>query len=87
MNECYKCKHKGTVAGSCHSSCEHPKIGDHKFIHALAIMKLGATFVGEKDNGGFIVMGEAHGVTSGWFNWPIDFDPVWLTRCDGCEQA
>jgi hypothetical protein len=25
----------------------------------------------------------AHGVRSGWFAWPLNFDPVWLTACDG----
>ena len=25
---CYKCEHRGTVPGSCHSSCSHPKRSD-----------------------------------------------------------
>lgn len=28
----------------------------------------------------------SHGVRKGWFNWPWNFDPVWLTNCDGFES-
>jgi len=23
------------------------------------------------------------GVNGGWFYWPINFDPIWLKRCEG----
>lgn len=26
-----------------------------------------------------------HGIRSGWFLWPFDFDPVWLVSCDGFQ--
>lgn len=29
------------------------------------------------------VTADAHGVRSGWFMWPLNFDPVWLESCDG----
>jgi len=29
------------------------------------------------------VSGVPHGVRSGWFMWPFNFDPVWLVSCDG----
>lgn len=29
------------------------------------------------------VEANAHGVRMGWFIWPFNFDPVWLTKCDG----
>lgn len=28
------------------------------------------------------VVGAAHGIKSGWFMWPFNFDPVWLESCD-----
>jgi len=87
MNECYKCKYRGTVAGSCHSSCDHPDLKeDKKWLHILVVLKLGATSVGEKPNN-WLVIGNSHGIKSGWFNWPVDFDPVWVERCDGYEQV
>ena len=29
------------------------------------------------------VKGNEHGIKSGWFYWPFNFDPVWLVSCDG----
>jgi hypothetical protein len=29
------------------------------------------------------VVGDPYGIKSGWFNWPWNFDPVWLKSCDG----
>ena len=29
------------------------------------------------------VSADSHGVISGWFSWPLNFDPVWLVSCDG----
>lgn len=35
------------------------------------------------NNHGANISGELYGMQQGWFNWPINFDPVWLTACDG----
>ena len=29
------------------------------------------------------VTGNPHGIRSGWFLWPLNFDPTWLESCDG----
>lgn len=29
------------------------------------------------------VDGNKHGIKNGWFNWPFNFDPIWLISCDG----
>jgi hypothetical protein len=29
------------------------------------------------------IRGNPHGIRKGWFNWPWNFDPVWLDNCDG----
>jgi hypothetical protein len=29
------------------------------------------------------VTGNEHGINSGWFRWPVNFDPTWLISCDG----
>jgi len=34
---------------------------------------------------GLNVKGNPQGVRNGWFNWPWNFDPVWLESCDGWE--
>ncbi len=32
------------------------------------------------------VKGNSHGIRSGWFSHPHNFDPVWLESCNGFEQ-
>lgn len=27
------------------------------------------------------------GIKKGWFNFPFNFDPVWLDNCDGFEKV
>ena len=29
----------------------------------------------------------SHGFNSGWFYWPSNFDPAWLTNCDGYTKV
>ena len=29
------------------------------------------------------VEGHPHGIRSGWFRWPLNFDPTWLVSCNG----
>jgi len=32
------------------------------------------------------VKGNEHGIRSGWFHHPLNFDPVWLKECNGFKQ-
>lgn len=32
------------------------------------------------------VVGHEHGKKNGWFYWPSNFDPTWLTTCDGFKR-
>lgn len=32
------------------------------------------------------IKANAHGIMSGWFNWPWNFDPVWLENCNGFTE-
>jgi len=32
------------------------------------------------------VKGDPYGIKSGWFFWPLNFDPTWLEECDGFEE-
>jgi len=56
---CYKCAHKRSVPGDCHSACANTAAS---------------------------VTGDPHGIRSGWFFWPLNFDPVWLTSCNGFSE-
>ena len=81
--DCYKCKHRGTIPGDAHSQCKHPKvkIGDNPF-EALVDMIRGKTKEAAKE---LEIKGHLHGIISGWFLWPANFDPVWLENCNGFE--
>lgn len=72
---CYECKYRGSVPGSCHSSCNYPGT-DTGILSFFASCNFALM---DKLN----IKAEPHGVKSGWFMWPVDFDPVWLRNCDG----
>ncbi len=75
--DCYKCQHRGTVPGDCHSRCTYPGTSSDMFDMLMPenlVLK-------EKLN----IKGDVHGIRSGWFMWPVNFDPVWLENCDGFE--
>jgi len=87
---CYECKHRGGVPGSCHSSCHHPAF---KAVHDDPLMGIMAIFgsVGraaplQVTSDTCKVVGNEHGRRRGWFNHPMDFDPVWLVSCTGFEK-
>lgn len=76
---CYTCQHRGGVAGSCHSSCKHPAINKHLKLLVAKWPSLTAT--DKQNNSAPLIKANQHGIDSGWFFWPINFDPVWLEHC------
>ena len=88
--ECYKCKHRGTIPGDAHSCCNHPEArkatgGDVDVFSGIVAMfsnPKGIIEAALKLN----IQANPHGICSGWFNWPANFDPVWLENCDGFEE-
>lgn len=85
---CYECKHREQLTYTAHSACKHPAFeGGVAPILAL-IATLHASRRGgpiEAPNGGITVKGNQHGIDSGWFMHPLNFDPVWLEECSGFE--
>jgi len=75
MPDCYKCTYRGTVPGDCHSCCKYP--GTDTSI--VAMFDESNKLIGKKLN----IKAQAHGIRMGWFIWPANFDPCWLTNCDG----
>ena len=88
--DCYKCMHRGPVPGSCHSSCRHPRtkklMENCNLSLAVALRKRTKMppIIGIVK--GITVKGDPGGIANGWFNWPWDFDPVWLLECDGFKE-
>jgi len=90
MNEkpnCYKCQYRGDLPGDAHSCCHHPAngpINDDPFLSILAIFGSVGRGPGVNVSGeGLHVRGNPHGIRHSWFNFPLNFDPVWLEECDG----
>jgi len=99
---CYRCKYRGTVPGSAHSKCNHPMckaLVEDKTLDLFAILgsvgrfqnpmiitiKYRYMYVFPID--GLFVKAHMHGVESGWFNFPFNFDPRWLIDCDGFTEV
>lgn len=73
--DCYQCKYRGNVPGDAHSCCRYPGNDTNLFAmfeksNLLQAIKLNIKAI-------------QHGVVSGWFMWPVNFDPVWLLSCTG----
>ena len=68
---CLKCKYKGRVPKSTHTSCLHPLIEEIGVKKAALELRIDVLF--------FAVM-------KGWFTWPFDFDSIWLENCGGFEE-
>ena len=88
---CYECKHRGEVPGDAHSCCKHPStqkdMGDPLSQLMAIFAGVGRVTPVEGQSGVEMnIKGNAHGIRNGWFNWPWNFDPVWLENCDGFEK-
>lgn len=76
---CYECKHRQDLIGDAHSQCVHPKIGN-PLAHVINMLMFA------RKNNPLEIKGNDHGINKGWFNWPINFDPLWLENCNGFES-
>lgn len=72
---CYECIHRRELVGDCHSSCAAPRAS----IAYLMVFAAGKSEFSSPE--GVHIRASTHGVRSGWFMWPINFDPVWLQGC------
>ena len=88
--DCWNCRYRGSVAGSAHICCNHPSLAQIKENPMLEMMAIFASVgrspamnVNSKE---LNIKGNLHGIKSGWFNFPFNFDPVWLENCDGFEN-
>ena len=85
MADCYNCKFRGEIPGSAHSCCEITK-----HIPALSKVKTEmldiALLTGKakikSGDGSSAVQLNPEGVKNGWASWPLDFDPIWITKCE-----
>lgn len=80
--DCYKCKYRGTVPGSVHSSCSVIRdTNKEKSFELEMLLASGQYRLTLNDTNDDVVKLNEHGVKNGWASWPIDFDPVWVESC------
>lgn len=84
---CYECKHRRDLPGDRHSSCAHPSAPQSDIGALFGILLSARKVPMAQEPSEMKVTGNPHGIRSGWFNWPYNFDPVWLESCTGFEAA
>lgn len=88
---CYECKHSGSVAGSVHTRCHHPKTGGGNKNPMAELMSIFGSVgrcapVIDLDTAVELgIKANPTGIANGWFQWPYNFDPTWLEECNGFE--
>lgn len=86
---CYECKYRQELPGSAHSQCTHPSIGKpDPMMKAFSVLSGSGRGLPTIDMQKAVELGikaDQHGIMKGWFNWPYNFDPVWLRECKGFE--
>ena len=88
--DCYECQYRGDVPGDAHSCCRHPALGD---ISSDTLAQVFAIFasVGRVAPVQVVIdklgiKANYHGIKNGWFNFPFNFDPLWLEKCKGFTE-
>lgn len=88
--DCYKCKWKKDIIGDVNISCHHPvfkEIYENPMLILLGVFaSVGRTPPMQIQDKNIKVVGNLHGIEHGWFNHPLNFDPVWLDECNGFEE-
>jgi len=85
---CYECLYRRNLSGDVHSTCAHPKAktgsgpADEVFAIFARVGRM-PPVVNSDGVKALNILGSPSGIRHGWFNWPYNFDPVWLESCDG----
>lgn len=82
-NICYKCIYRRPISGDAHSKCVHPASGYNNDPLSELLSILGKRTSPPIPYNNLSIKGSSHGIKNGWFNFPYNFDPVWLENCDG----
>lgn len=90
--DCWTCRWKREIPGDCHIACAHPSLKgavDDPIGQLLGALASGRRIPVTRavDTPQLNVRGNPAGIRGGWFNFPFNFDPVWLENCDGYQVA
>lgn len=71
--DCYECIYREDLVNSAHSCCKHPAATIRYLDPPVELSEIK-------------VIGNPIGIKYNWFNFPYDFDPVWLEFCSGFKS-
>lgn len=78
MSNCSTCEYKRNVPGDSHISCEYPFL-DKKNASLISMMSVtNPQAFNQTLHQLFGFQASMHGVQSGWFMFPSNFDPNWM---------
>lgn len=89
---CYYCHWKKDLNGSAHINCSHPLLpnestDNNQFVVIMsALMSARHIPFSLSGNNPIGAVGDQHGIKNGWFNFPYNFDPIWLLECKGYRE-
>ncbi len=85
--DCYKCAYRKGLPGDVHSRCAHPVVDMMDMVSKLETEIPKNEYIRAENNYNAAsvleIRGSMHGIGSGWFHWPWNYDPVWLRNCKG----
>ena len=73
---CNECPFKQSIPGDCHVTCVHPVANGERQMMILMLVMTGKLSTIEEALGLKI---DPHGAASGWANFPVNYDPIWVT--------
>jgi hypothetical protein len=80
---CNQCKHSQSIPGDAHISCG--AFGEDAKLQAFVVFQHTGRLsfnLSEDPSINYEVVGEQHGILNGWCSWPINFDPIWIRKCN-----
>lgn len=82
---CFGCRYRENIPGDAHSCCKHPDLdpiwrNPLSEIISLSGKRFGTNIMINIPT--FNIKRNEHGFTNGYFQWPWNFDPIWMENCD-----
>lgn len=78
MTDCNTCNFKRNIPGDCHISCGHPVFTSSPQL-AFKINIAIITGSQKKIYPQLGIIFSEHGISNGWCNFPLNYDPIWLS--------
>lgn len=73
---CVECPFKQSIPGDCHVACGHPVAnGEHQLTILSLVFSGQASLLQEA----FGLTISQHAINNGWADFPMNFDPIWVT--------